>query len=148
MNKLRNNYPKVKIQFINPDILLNLEHLIYAVKQSYFAKKRNLLGAKTIEIDILLRLSATDQIKESIKYSGISSKNKSFIILAMGKIQLLKELNYWISENLNPLYDFQINNNNLLTNKKINLQKQNHALELLSYSTAIIAIRSTNLTDS
>ena len=40
------------------------------------------------------------------------------------------------------------NNNNLLTNKKINLQKNNHALELLSYSTAIIAIRSTNLTDS
>ena len=148
MNKLRNNYPKVKIQFINPDILLNLEHLIYAVKQSYFAKKRNLLGAKTIEMDVLLRLSATDQIKEAIKYSGISSKNKSFIILAMGKIQLLKELNYWISENLNPLYDFQINNNNLLTNKKINLQKQNRALELLSYSTAIIAIRSTNLIDS
>ena len=78
MNKLRNNYPKVKIQFINPDILLNLEHLIYAVKQSYFAKKRNLLGAKTIEMDVLLRLSATDQIKEAIKYSGISSKNKSF----------------------------------------------------------------------
>ena len=79
MDNLRNNYSKVKIQFINPDILINLEHLIYVVKQSDFAKKRNLLGAKTIEMDILLRLSATDQIKEAIKYSGISSKNKSFV---------------------------------------------------------------------
>ena len=80
--------------------MINLEHLIYAVKQSDFAKKRNLLGAKTIEMDILLRLSATDQIKEAIKYSGISSKNKSFIILAMGKIQSLKELNYWVSRSI------------------------------------------------
>ena len=52
--------------------------------------------------------------------------------------------NAW-TKNISLLESLSKDNN---VTKKINLQKQNRALELLSYSTAIIAIRSTNLTDS
>ena len=70
------------IQFVNPDSILNLKHLLFAIKQSFYAKNNQLLAARDFEVDLLMRISITDQIQEALKFSGITPKNQSYMLVA------------------------------------------------------------------
>ena len=72
------------IQFVNPDSILNLKHLLFAIKQSFYAKNNQLLAARDFEVDLLMRISITDQIQEALKFSGITPKNQSYILISVG----------------------------------------------------------------
>ena len=72
------------IQFVNPDSILNLKHLLFAIKQSFYAKNNQLLASRDFEVDLLMRISITDQIQEALKFSGITPNNQSYILIAVG----------------------------------------------------------------
>ena len=78
------------IQFINPNSILNLKHLLFAVNQSFYAKNNQLLAARDFEVDLLMRISITDQIQEALKFSGITPKNQSYMLVAVGNKSNLK----------------------------------------------------------
>ena len=146
--KLREKFPKLIIQFINPDSILNLNHLLFAIKQSYYAKINDLMAAREFEVDLLMRISITDQIEEALKISGISPKNKSYIIISLGTPSKLKLLQTWIFDNLNYSTNFNINNYNKISKlHKINLNKLNQSnieLDLLSYSAVKLTSKYSN----
>ena len=143
--KLRENYPKLLTQFINPGSILNLQHLIFAIKQSYYAKKHNLLAAREFEVDLLMRISITDQIEEALKIAGISPKNKFYLIASVGKIKELTQIHNWIVKNLEYSTDININNYRKINKlHNIDLDKLNQSnieLDLLSYSAVKLVSR-------
>ena len=119
--------------------------MIFAIKQSYYAKKHNLLAAREFEVDLLMRISITDQIEEALTIAGISPKNKFYLIASVGKIKELTQIQNWIVENLEYSTDININNY-----KKINklhnidldkLDQSNIELDLLSYSAVKLVSR-------
>ena len=59
------------------------------------SKKRNILIAKSTEMDFLLRLSCTDQISLALKYAGIPDRGHGCIVTSStDKKQLLSVSNY------------------------------------------------------
>ena len=48
--KLRKLFPELKIQLLNSDSIINKDHLIWAVKQTYEAQNRKILLAKKLSI--------------------------------------------------------------------------------------------------
>ena len=85
---------------LNSDSIINQDHLIWAVKQTYEAQNRKILLAKKFEIDLLLRLSITSQINEAIKLIGALSSEQNLIVLSLGNKNQLNRFNLWIENNV------------------------------------------------
>ena len=106
------------------------------------------MAAREFEVDLLMRISITDQIEEALKISGISPKNKSYIIISLGTPSKLKLLQTWIFDNLNYSTNFNINNYDKISKlHKINLNKLNQSnieLDLLSYSAVKLTSKYSN----
>jgi len=133
------------IQFVNPDSILNLKHLLFAIKQSFYAKNNQLLASRDFEVDLLMRISITDQIQEALKFSGITPNNQSYILIAVGNKSNLKLIEKWIIENHDYSSDIVIDNyKNLSKIHKIDfnkLNKLNIELDLLSYSAVKLTLK-------
>ncbi|HZE77875.1 MAG TPA: KEOPS complex subunit Cgi121 [Nitrososphaeraceae archaeon] len=71
INEIRNTFCGIFMQFITPDVIYGIEHLIGVFKITMESKKRNILIAKSTEMDFLLRLSCTNQISHALKYAGM-----------------------------------------------------------------------------
>ena len=71
INEIRKTYCNIFIQLITPEVIYGIEHLLGVFKITLESKKRNILIAKSTEMDFLLRLSCTDQISLALKYAGI-----------------------------------------------------------------------------
>ena len=67
INEIRNTFCGIFMQFITPDVIYGIEHLIGVFKITMESKKRNILIAKSTEMDFLLRLSCTNQISHALK---------------------------------------------------------------------------------
>ena len=101
LDELRNKYKHLKIQAINPQFLLNIQHAKKILTISLHAKKTKTMLSKKIETDILLRFAATTQISEAIKIAG-RKMNTDFLIIAMGKKSSLIRLYAELKPFLNP----------------------------------------------
>ena len=128
--KLRKLFPELKIQLLNSDSIINKDHLIWAVKQTYEAQNRKILLAKKFEIDLLLRLSITSQINEAIKLIGALSSEQNLIVLSLGNnFKILPLIHFGnqkeILKKLNINYSIS------------NISKKDLSLLLLSHSALI-----------
>ncbi len=83
LDDLRNEFPKLKIQAISSNFILNLSHAKKILSLSLISQKNKSLLSNRLETDILMRFALTSQISDAIIKTGIKS-NKNFILIAFG----------------------------------------------------------------
>ena len=113
LDDLRKEFPKIKLQGISSNFILNLYHLRKILTLSLVSDKENILLSNKIETDILLRFAATKQISDAISFAGIKQK-KNFILIAIGNKIALNHL----YQKLNPLTTEIFSKDNSLFLKK------------------------------
>jgi len=91
LDNLRKEFPKIKLQGISSNFILNLNHLTKILTQSIVSQKENILLSNKIETDILLRFAGTKQISVAIDSTGIKPK-KNFILIVIGSKLILNNL--------------------------------------------------------
>ncbi|MDH3502460.1 MAG: KEOPS complex subunit Cgi121 [Nitrosopumilus sp.] len=96
LDALRTNFPKLKIQAISSNFILNLSHAKKIFYLSLTSQKNNALLSNKLEIDILMRFALTSQISDAINTVGIQS-NKNFILVAIGEKKQLDALHFELS---------------------------------------------------
>jgi tRNA threonylcarbamoyladenosine modification (KEOPS) complex Cgi121 subunit len=101
LEELRNIFPGVSIQALDANIVYGREHIDKVLKITLESIKRKLTFANKDEIDLLLRLSFTDQISFALKYGGLKNGSPGcFIFFSEDKTKLAKAKSY--IENLFP----------------------------------------------
>ncbi|MGD1835399.1 MAG: KEOPS complex subunit Cgi121 [Nitrososphaeraceae archaeon] len=85
--KIKNGF----IQVINSECVYNHQHIIEILKLVFELKKRNIMYAKKIEIEFLLRIAGINQIKKALfmtkpKINGFNS----IILVSSNKKDILK----------------------------------------------------------
>jgi len=89
---IRSIEPRVNIQIVNTDNILGREHIIEIIKQTIEAKRRGVLLADKVEVDILLRLACVDQIEKAIEILGLKHGINNAIVIALGSYDILMQL--------------------------------------------------------
>ena len=93
IDNLRKKYPKIMLQAISSNFILNDYHLKKIILLSLESKKNDILLSNKLETDILMRFALTTQISDAIKNIGIKP-GTNFILIAIGS-----------KKSLNSLYD-------------------------------------------
>jgi tRNA threonylcarbamoyladenosine modification (KEOPS) complex Cgi121 subunit/molybdopterin converting factor small subunit len=142
IDELRKKYPKLKLQAISSDFILNPYHLRKILGISVYSDESNNLLSNKFEIDILMRFAITSQISEAIKRVGIKQKQK-FILISMGNREQLDSLYSELSDI--SIQMFSKNNNSFLkkyfkiNNKQLNtISTKNSLSDLLVEKAAIL----------
>ena len=121
LDSLRLQFPKLLLQGISSKFLLGKSHAQKIIYLSIASKSDNLILAKKIETDILMRFACTNQISQAISKVGINQKD-DFVIIAIGTKANLNKIFQFLKPYLrtNPLYQ---NNSNFLK-KEFSISKQ------------------------
>ena len=114
IDNLRKKYPKIMLQAISSNFILNNYHLKKIISLSLESKKNDILLSNKLETDILMRFALTTQISDAIKNIGIKP-GTNFILIAIGN-----------KKNLNSLY-------NELLPISVNIFSKNNDLYLKKY---------------
>ena len=86
---------KVILQAIDANIVYGIEQIIEVLKITLECEKRKIMVASKPEMDLLLRLSCTNQISRALRYGGLKNNTDScFIIFSKDKRELLKVMDY------------------------------------------------------
>ncbi|MDH3696099.1 MAG: KEOPS complex subunit Cgi121 [Nitrosopumilus sp.] len=91
IDHLRKKYPKIMLQAISSNFILNNYHLKKIVLLSLESKKNDILLSNKFETDILMRFALTTQISDAIKNIGIKP-DTNFILIAIGNKKSLNSL--------------------------------------------------------
>lgn len=101
LDKLRKNYPTIKIQAISSNFILNSYHCKKILSLSLESEKNDILLSNKIETDILMRFALSTQISQAIKTVGVKPKT-NFTVIAIGNKKILNSL-------YNELLNYSIN---------------------------------------
>jgi len=91
LDNLRKKYPKIQLQAVSSNFILNNYHLKKVLSISLESKKNNILLSNKLETDILMRFALTKQISNAIINAGIKPKT-NFILIAIGNKKILNSL--------------------------------------------------------
>ena len=91
IDDLRKKYPKIILQAVSSDFILNSYHLKKVISLSIESQKNNILLSNKLETDILMRFALTTQISDAIKKVGIKPKT-NFTLIAIGNKKILNSL--------------------------------------------------------
>jgi len=91
LDNLRKKYPKIQLQAVSSNFVLNSYHLEKILSLSLESEKNNILLSNKLETDILLRFALTNQISDAIIHAGIKPKT-NFILIAVGNKKILNSL--------------------------------------------------------
>ena len=127
LDNLRKKFPKLIIQGISANYILNKSHVQKVLLVSLRAQKNNTLLSKKLETDVLMRFAGTNQISPAIRKIGINQKN-DFLIIAIGSQLILTKLYNELKPTLNSKIFSQNNSNFLIKQFKIS-KKQIHAVD-------------------
>lgn len=90
LEKLRVDFPKIKLQAVSSRFVLNRYHLEKIISLSILSEKKHLLLSNKFETDLLMRFAITGQISEAIKTAGIKP-SQNFLLIAVGSTKALDE---------------------------------------------------------
>jgi len=120
LDNLRKRYPKIQLQAVSSNFILNNYHLKKVLSLSLESKKNNILLSNKLETDILMRFALTKQISVAIINAGIKPKT-NFILIAIGNKKMLNS----IYKELLPLsVNLFIKNNDLFLKKYFKITKK------------------------
>ena len=91
LDDLRKKYPKIQLQAISSNFVLNEYHLKKIISLSLESEKNDALLSNKLETDILMRFALTKQISNAIVTAGIKPK-VNFILAAVGNKKILDSL--------------------------------------------------------
>ena len=91
IDNLRKKYPKIQLQAISSNFIINNSHLKKILSLSLESEKNDILLSKKLEVDILMRFALTTQISRAILSVGIKPKT-NFILIAIGNKKTLNSL--------------------------------------------------------
>ena len=91
IDDIRKKYPKIILQAVSSNYILNNYHLKKIISLSIESEKNNILLSNKLETDILMRFALTTQISDAIKNVGIKP-NTNFTIIAIGNKKTLNSL--------------------------------------------------------
>ena len=120
LDNLRKKYPKIQLQAISSNFILNHYHLKKIIYLSLESEKENILLSNKLETDILMRFAITTQISEAIKNAGIKPKT-NFILIAIGKKNILNSLYLELSPISTNLFS---KSNDIFLKKYFNITKK------------------------
>lgn len=121
LDELRRKFPSLVLQAISTKYVIGKSHAEKIIAISQMAQRNKTLLSKKIETDILLRFAGTTQIVDALERVGIK-KGNSFLLIAIGKKNLIEKLYQEIKPLLNT-YPISQNNQNFLR-KKFNITKK------------------------
>ena len=120
LDTLRKKHPKIHLQAISSNFILNNIHLQKILSLSLECEKNNILLSNKLETDILMRFALTKQISTAIMTAGIKP-NTNFILIAIGNKKILNSL-------YTELFPISVNlfskNNELFLKKFFNISKK------------------------
>ena len=120
LDQLRKRYPKIQLQAVSSNFILDNYHLKKIISLSLESEKNNILLSNKLETDLLMRFALTKQISYAIKHVGIKP-NKNFILIAIGNKKILNLL----YEDLSPLsINLFTKNNTPFLKKHFKISKQ------------------------
>ena len=143
LDNLRKKFPKLILQAITVNHILNKSHVQKILTISFAAQTNQTLLSKKIETDILMRFAGTTQISQAIKKVGIKPK-KNFILIAIGSTHQLEKLHSELKPILSSKPISKDNNAFLkkefhISTKQVNSVQSATALEdILSEKAAIL----------
>jgi len=120
LDNLRKRYPKIQLQAVSSNFILNNYHFKKILSISLESEKNNILLSNKLETDILMRFALTKQISDAIIYAGIKPKI-NFILIAIGN---KKTLNLLYEELLPLLVNLFSKNNDLFLKKYFKITKK------------------------
>jgi len=91
LDNLRKRYPKIQLQAVSSNFVLNNYHLKKIISLSLESEKNNILLSNKLETDILMRFALTNQISNAITHVGIKPKT-NFVLIAVGNKKMLNSL--------------------------------------------------------
>ena len=91
LDNLRKRYPKIQLQAVSSNFVLNNYHLKKIISLSLESEKNNILLSNGLETDILMRFALTNQISNAITHAGIKPKT-NFILIAIGNKKIPNSL--------------------------------------------------------
>ena len=95
LEDLRNVLRGVSIQALDANIVYGIEHIHEVLKITLEAINRKITFANKAEIDLLLRLSYTNQISMAVKYGGLKNGSPGcFIFFSKDKTKVAKAKSY------------------------------------------------------
>ncbi len=136
LENLRKRYPHLAIQFVKPSAVQGDGHLIWAIRQNWVAAKRRILAANRQEVDLLMRLTQTDQISEAIHFAGVSSRHRGAIVVVIGPKIDLENFESWICERQDTSSDLPLRNS---LSRYRPVEKERWQLLLLEKSAILLA---------
>ncbi len=113
IDDLRKKYPKIILQAVSSDLILNSYHLQKIISLSINSQTNNILLSNKLETDILMRFALSTQISFAIKNAGIKPKT-NFILITMGNKKTLSSF----YDELKPISVNLFSKNNELYLKK------------------------------
>jgi len=99
LDRLREDFPKIKLQAVSSKFVLNPYHLQKVLEISINSEKQNVLLSNRIETDILMRFALTKQIADAIASAGIKPKT-NVVLIAIGSKQNLEKLYRKLTPNI------------------------------------------------
>ncbi|HZC48929.1 MAG TPA: KEOPS complex subunit Cgi121 [Nitrososphaeraceae archaeon] len=95
LEDLRNVLRGVSIQALDANIVYGIEHIHEVLKITLEAINRKIIFANKAEIDLLLRLSYTNQISMAVKYGGLKNGSPGCLIFfSKDKTKVAKAKSY------------------------------------------------------
>jgi tRNA threonylcarbamoyladenosine modification (KEOPS) complex Cgi121 subunit len=81
----------ISIQAVSADAAYGIDHILQALKISIESQSRKILLASTLEMDLLLRISCTNQILIALRQIGLKNQASGcFIVFSKNKKKLLE----------------------------------------------------------
>lgn len=93
LDTMRQSYPTLRIQAINPQYVLGESHLRRILEISITADKNKDILSNNLETDIIQRLAGTTQISKAIQTAG-APPNDTCLVISLGESGELRQLLY------------------------------------------------------
>ena len=108
-DKLKSEDKTINIIFVNSRLVYGWNHVLGILKIINEEEKRNIkLNIKNVEIEFLLRICYTNQIKDALRANFGDNKNKTFVVV------LVSTLANKLSNTLGTLKSYGIEDSNLI----------------------------------
>lgn len=119
-------YKETDLVFLNPMLIFGKDHLVGIMRIINEEKKRKKISEiKNLEVEFLLRLCCTDQIKEALNRNFGDTENKDYVILIMSNSeQILHDIELELS--YHGTVHTSSNQSNLLKNIAATKNKREH----------------------
>ena len=87
-DNLKSKDKTINIIFVNSKLVYGLDHILGILKIINEEDQRNIKSnVKNVEIEFLLRICYTNQIKYALKSNFGDSKNKTFVVVLISKLE-------------------------------------------------------------